>query len=105
LRALVDAGVLELVKRGQDHRLKLPGVVGLLGDVGRHDDLAGGRDRLGVVALNAALPERTILRESASVVLIERLLSPSGSGANGLRPPSLRPCSASHSARRRRFAS
>ena len=51
----MDAGVLELVKRGKDHRLKLAGVVGLLGDVGRHDDLVGGRDRLGVVALNGGL--------------------------------------------------
>jgi hypothetical protein len=40
------------------------------------------------------VPRRQMNLESGSVVLILRCDSAAGSGANGLRPPSLRPCSA-----------
>ena len=63
---------------------------------------SGLRDDLGVVALHRLLPARFISRVSGSVVLTP-LWRASGSGGVGLRPPSLRPCSASHARRQARF--
>jgi hypothetical protein len=53
--ALLDAGSGQRRRRGLQHRVELLQVVGVLGELGRHDHLLAGGDRLGVVALHGAL--------------------------------------------------
>src|SRR6266545_3427322 len=53
--AFLDARGGQRGGRGLEHGLKLVNVVSLVGELGRHDELAFGGDRLGVIALHAAV--------------------------------------------------